>query len=283
MSIATTHPLSTAGPYVGSEPAVRSARSTFRDTDRAAALASAARCAVLAVAGALPVLSITAHAFGVMHMAVAARFVDLPVVLVAVALMLRRSTEGVWAARGVVAGLIAVAAYDMLRMPLVVTHIWPDFFERVGSWVIHGNSTQNLVVGYVWRYVGDGGGIAIAFFLGAAAFRLRRHVLAWAVGYGVFVWAGLMATVALPADGQRLLFHLTPAAVGLSLAGHLVYGATLGACYRYAIARFGLPEEICGPRSGPRTEWSGPTTRSTPAARPAPTASRTLESKGRQS
>ena len=205
------------------------------------ALASALRIAVLAIAGGLPVLSITAQVFGVIDMGTAARYLDLPLVLLAVALMVRRSTEGMWAARGVVAGLVAVTAYDMVRLPFVAAHIWPDFFAQVGSWVIDGNGTQNLAVGYLWRYLGDGGGIAIAFFLGAAVLRLRTHIVAWAVGYGVFVWAGLIFTVAVPADGERLLFDLTPTSLCLSLVGHLVYGATLGACYRYAVARFGAP------------------------------------------
>jgi hypothetical protein len=60
---------------------------------------------------------------------------------------------------------------------------------------------------------------------------IGRPVLA-SVGYGVFVWSGLIVTVALPARGEQLLFRLTPASVSLSLLGHLIYGAVLGLCLR---------------------------------------------------
>ncbi len=213
----------------------------FPRRDIRAALASALRVAVVAVAGGLPVLSISAHVFGFIDMATAARYVDLPVIAIAIGLMLQRPTEGAWAARGVVAGLVATTAYDALRLPCAITHVWPDPFGHVGGWVVHGNAVENLAVGYLWRYVGDGGGIAVVFFLAAALFRLRTHIIWWAVGYGVLVWSGLVATVVLSAEGQHLLFHVTPATLGVTLAGHLIYGATMGAGYHYAVATFGAP------------------------------------------
>jgi hypothetical protein len=71
-------------------------------------------------------------------------------------------------------------------------------------------------------------GIGVFFFLACAVFPVRRHFVALALGYGVFVWSGLMATVILAAHGQELLFALTPLSVTVSLTGHLVYGLVLG-------------------------------------------------------
>ena len=89
------------------------------------------------------------------------------------------------------------------------------------------------VVGYVWRYVGDGGGIGVAFFVLVAATGLRRWgeraTVAASVTFAVFpVWTGLVATVALAPRGQQQMFPLTPATVLLSLVGHLVFGLVLG-------------------------------------------------------
>jgi hypothetical protein len=37
-----------------------------------------------------------------------------------------------------------------------------------------------------------------------------------------------MATLLLAPEGQELMFRLTPVSFGLSLLGHVVYGATIG-------------------------------------------------------
>ena len=78
------------------------------------------------------------------------------------------------------------------------------------------------VVGYTWRYVGNGGGLAVAFFaLGL------RGVRAGAL-YGLAVCTGLLVTLAVSPDGQALLFPLNPATVVMATGGHLIYGTVLG-------------------------------------------------------
>ena len=131
-------------------------------------------------------------------------------------------------------GLLACAAYDALRLPTVyVAHWWTDFFPAVGGWAAGGSS--NALVGYLWRYVGDGGGIAVAFFvlaatLGAGAWSLRR-TMGLALAYAVCpVWIGLVLTNVLAPAGREL-FPLTFTTLILSLAGHLIFGAVLGFGY----------------------------------------------------
>jgi hypothetical protein len=80
------------------------------------------------------------------------------------------------------------------------------------------------------------------------------------MGYGVFVWAGLLATVELPARGEEMLFYVNPVNFSLSLLGHLVYGGVLGLYLRHYIRRgwhadapdtvtnFKLPAQRCGQR-----------------------------------
>lgn len=203
-------------------------------------IAALGRSAILLLAGAAPVSAIPLFVLTWLPLHDAALFLVLPLAVVATALLVRRSPQAVWAARGFVAGLAAVFAYDAVRMPLVWTHVWPDFIPRLGGWVTGAGGTDT-VVGYTWRWIGDGGGIGLAFFVfcGLAltvrpAFVTTRPVLL-AIGYGVFVWAGLMATVILPARGETLLFAITPATLVLSLVGHLVYGAVLGLFLRHFV------------------------------------------------
>jgi len=188
------------------------------------------RIALFAVAAGLPVLSISAHVFGVMTIQWAAMHVVLPAMLVALVLVLARVPEAAAVKQGAAAGLIAVAAYDGTRLPFVLLELWSDFIPRVGGWVAvnEGFPALHAVLGYTWRYFGNGMGIGVFFFLTCAVFRVRRHFVALAVAYGLFVWSGLMATVVLAEHGQKLLFALTPLSVTVSLTGHLVYGLVLG-------------------------------------------------------
>ncbi|MGN6723874.1 MAG: hypothetical protein ACTHJM_14795 [Marmoricola sp.] len=204
------------------------------------------RAALLLTAGAAPVSAIAVHVIGWMPMRESAPFVVAPLALIAVVLIAKRSLEAQWALRGAVAGLIAVMAYDAVRMPLVWLNIWPDFIPRMGGWVTGGHGT-NALIGYAWRYVGDGAGIGLAYFAFCAVVLqigpnlVRAHPIMLSVAYGIFVWSGLVATVAIPPDGQALLFKLTAASFGLSLLGHLIYGSVLGICLNRYLVRDSSP------------------------------------------
>lgn len=183
----------------------------------------------------LPVLGISAHVFGWIQLHTLAIDVLLPLAVV-VALLATLAPHSV--DRLVVVavgwGIVACAAYDAFRLPTIyLAHWWGDFFGAVGGWAVDGHGT-NFAVGYAWRYLGDGGGIAVPFFLVMALLpptvvsTLRRSI-ASGIAYGVFpVWSGLIVTDAL-APHSRQLFPLTPSTFVLSLVGHLVYGSVLGA------------------------------------------------------
>ncbi|GAA1027926.1 MULTISPECIES: hypothetical protein [Amycolatopsis] len=205
-------------------------------------LLSTLRFGILFAAGTAPVLSISLYVFGVLPMTVAAAFLVIPLALTAAVLILRRSPEAVWAGRGVVAGCFAVTAYDAVRLPLVATNVWPDFIPRMGGWVL-GTYTNEVFVGYVWRFLGDGGGIGCAYFLFIGALAVVRPKLvagrpvALSVGYGIFIWTGLLVTVVVAPRGEELLFALTPASFSLSLLGHLIYGGVLGVFLRAVVRK----------------------------------------------
>jgi hypothetical protein len=189
---------------------------------------------LLWTAGAAPVLSIPIQVFGLLPVTDTARWVVLPLALAAAWLMVAGSGYGGWARQGFLAGLLAVGAYDAVRLPMVVLGWWPDFIPRLGGWIL-GTDAPNVIVGYAWRYLGDGAGIGVAFFVTCGVLAqirprwVRRHPVALAVGYGVLVWSGLVGTIALSVDGAAMLFTLTPDSLALSLLGHLIYGGVLGA------------------------------------------------------
>ncbi len=182
----------------------------------------------------VPVLAIPADAFGWVTMETVAVVVMLPLLVLLAVVTRRPAPSDSLLLSGFLWGIVACAAYDAFRLPTIyVVHMWNDFFGLVGGWATGAES--NYAVGYLWRYVGDGGGIAVTFFalaatLGAATWR-RRSVMAFAIGYAVCpVWTGLILTDLL-APGGRQLFSLTPTALVLSLGGHLIYGAVLGLGY----------------------------------------------------
>jgi hypothetical protein len=212
---------------------------TLRGADLGAA--AIVRTALFMLAGALPVSSIVLFVLGWLPMWAAASFLVLPFAVVTVVLIAAGSPEAVWAGRGIMAGLAAVFCYDAVRMPLVWLNVWPDFIPRIGGWVV-GTDRSNVVVGYAWRYVGDGAGIGMAYFVFCGVLLtvfprvIAARPVAISIGYGVFVWSGLLATVVLPARGEQLLFRLTPASFALSLLGHLIYGGVLGLILRRYVA-----------------------------------------------
>ena len=189
----------------------------------------------LALAG-LPLLAISAQVFGLVSMNTTAALVIIPLAatLAVLAVFAPHPTDRI-VGHGLVSGIVACVVYDIFRLDTVyLLGWWDDFIPTMGTWITDGTETRGgAVVGYLWRYVGDGGGIGIAFFVVALAVGLdrwsRRDVVLAAVAFAVFpVWTGLIATVALAPRGEQLMFPLTATTVSLSLIGHLIFGLVLG-------------------------------------------------------
>ncbi|MFS8095573.1 hypothetical protein LFM09_00375 [Lentzea alba] len=197
---------------------------------------SALRHLIFVVAGASPVLAIAAHAFGFLKMEDAAPFIVVPAVIAATVMIIARVPETPGAVRGLLGGLLGVAAYDAVRIPFVIAGIWPDFIPQMGAW-IYGGEGENLLLGYFWRWLGDGGGMGIIFGLACALTNWRKRLTLTGVGYGIFIWSGLIGTIALSAYGSTVLFPITPLNFVASLVGHLVYGSVLGWTYARLLNR----------------------------------------------
>ncbi len=242
--------------------------------------AALARVGLHLALAALPLLAISAQVFGVLEMRAALGWLIVPAVIAVagLAMFAPHPVDRILTA-GLVWGVVGCVLYDLFRLDTVyVLGWWGDFIPSMGSWVSGGapGAWDGAVVGYLWRYIGDGGGIGITFFVLAAAVGLnrwsRRKVVLAAVGFAVFpVWAGLIGTVALAPRGEEMLFPLTPVTVVLSLIGHLIFGVALGLGFwrsRSVVSGWPWPAlEL--PRRGPapHTTSGPPTAPGQPASR----------------
>lgn len=174
----------------------------------------------LAGAGFVPVSLIAASCFGIFGLRDMALHILLPVlVLTAVCLARWRPARGI-VVQGLFAGIVATALYDLFRFGF----LWLGLME--GDPIPHIGQALGLqpawLAGYVWRYLGNGTGLAMAFI--ALGFRgVRGGAL-----YGLFVCAGLLVTLLVSPLGQELLFPLNATSIVMATGGHLIYGAALG-------------------------------------------------------
>ncbi len=186
----------------------------------------------------LPLLAISAHVFGLIAQRTSATFIILPLAtaLGVVAAVAPHPTDRI-VGRGLLAGMFACLVYDSFRLFTVYVLGWMgDFIPTMGTWITGEPDLQTgAAVGYLWRYLGDGGGLGIAFWIIAFAVGLDRWsarpttIVFTAVGFAVFpVWAGLIATTAVAKSGQKMLFDLTAVNISITFIGHVIFGLVLG-------------------------------------------------------
>ncbi len=174
----------------------------------------------VAAAGFLPVAALALHLTGVAPLVELAGLV--PVAVLTVTLLLApRPRLARAAGLGLVAGIVATVPYDALRLGLTAAGWFPgDGIPNIGR----GLQLQPYwMSGYVWRFLGDGGGMGLSF----AVLGLRG--IRSGAAFGAFVAFCLFATLWVAPGAQEGLFPLTPSTVVGAGLGHLVYGSVLGA------------------------------------------------------
>ena len=213
----------------------------------------AARVLLVLLLASMPILGISVDVFGLVSQSTTSIVViALCAVLGAIITFAPHRIDTI-VGRGLIAGMVACIVYDGARLFAVhVLGLMGDFIPVMGSWVTGEPDTAgSAAVGYVWRYIGDGGGLGVAFFVVAFALGIdrwsnTRAVLA-AVAFAVFpTWTGLIATVALAPHGQEMMFPLNTATISITLIGHLIFGFVLGLAFLKA------------PRGGAHREWPWP-------------------------
>jgi hypothetical protein len=174
----------------------------------------------LAATGFLPVTLIALTAFGVADLRVLTLAVLVPAVVIQVGLGAFHPHGRVPVLAAMATGIVATSLYDVFRF----TFLWSglmahDPIPHIGV-ALHLHHA--VLFGYLWRYVGNGAGLAVAF--GALGLRgVRAGIL-----FGVFVCAGLVLVLAVSPLGQQLLFPLNLTTIVMATGGHAIYGAVLG-------------------------------------------------------
>jgi hypothetical protein len=196
--------------WIVASPAAWRDREAGRRAGRAVALAGAGLTPVSLIAGSTFCVGLRAAAVAVLLPALA---------LVAVLAAGDRPTAGL-VRRAVGAGVSATALYDVSRFVfLAIGVVDRDPIPHIG---VELGLAPPALFGYLWRYLGNGAGLALAFL----ALGLRGR--AAGVVYGLAACAGLLVTLALSPYGEEMLFPLGPGTVLMATVGHALFGAVLG-------------------------------------------------------
>ncbi len=171
--------------------------------------------------------AIACHVFGWIDLYTSARLIVIPAFLLIVLIGLMDKEFGKIILRGWLYGLLAVSIYDLSRIPFMMAG-WGDFIPTIGDWVM-GTENVHPLVGYAWRYIGNGGGLGIAFVVITTYFPIKVNKLLIGLIYGLCVWLCLDIVLIYSDHGQDMMFQLTSLNVTGSLIGHVVYGSVLGA------------------------------------------------------
>ncbi|MBT6513462.1 MAG: hypothetical protein HOK65_01720 [Crocinitomicaceae bacterium] len=121
-------------------------------------------------------------------------------------------------------GILATLLYDLSRIPFMYLG-WDDFIPSLGGWL--SNSEENFILGYLWRYFGNGAGLGIGFVVLNYFLSFRRVVIA-GILYGLSIFLVLDVVLVCSDYAQDIMFTLTPLSFIGSFTGHLIYGTTLG-------------------------------------------------------
>ena len=193
------------------------------------------RAAVVAV-GFMPIAALALALGGWLSLQLTTLWLVLPVWLGMAAIAALRPPLGKVLALVLLTGMTATLFYDMAR--IAMTHLGglTDGIPNIGRLLMadmDAPTSEVFGLAYLYRYVGDGGGLALAYAMG------RRYGVKTGMGFGAAVCVCLWITLAVMPFAQSLLFPLTPYAMVMTMVGHLIYGAVLGGL----LARF-LPVTV---------------------------------------
>jgi hypothetical protein len=177
-------------------------------------------------AGFLPVTAIVIHCLGLLPLRMNLHLLILPAAMLLCCLSLREQKLGRIAVRGWISGVIAVALYDLSRVPFIVNG-WTDFIPKIGGW-LNETGEPDALTGYLWRYIGNGGGLGISFFMFLYLTGKKKALIVNGLIYGLFVFSSLIFVLRFFPEAQDMMFRITLFSFAGSLLGHIVYGVTLG-------------------------------------------------------
>lgn len=176
--------------------------------------------------GFIPVTCIALNVFQIIPLHISSWSVALPAYLAMMCIGCIDGKSGSRAFKGWVAGIVAVALYDCARVPFIIAG-WEDFIPKIGDWIFNREGTHKII-GYAWRYIGNGGGMGIAFFFLVPSEKSKKEYLGKGILFGLFVFSCLMLVLLLSSNGEIMMFQINVLTFTGSLLGHIIYGIVLG-------------------------------------------------------
>lgn len=182
------------------------------------------------ITGILPVTCIALHCLDLIPLAYGGLFLVLPSLWISMLYAIHDERIMQLVFHGWISGIVAVTFYDLSRIPFVYLG-WDDFIPNISTWLMPSGE-RSALVGYTWRYIGNGGGLGISFFMLGELLNMRKNPVGSGVTFGMFVFAGLLSLLVFYPQSQKLMFEITPVAFFGGLTGHIVYGWVVGRMYR---------------------------------------------------
>ena len=170
--------------------------------------------------GFAPITALALPLMGICTLPFASLLLVIPALAIAMGFGCWRPHYGRLMLRGFAMGIIAVTCYDVLRISFVMAGWMDNFIPKIGGMLVR-DGDPHAVLGYLWRYLGNGGGMGMAFVCAFALLKqgLSEHHHARitprvtkliALGFGCCVWACLIVTLLILPRGEDMMFVITP-------------------------------------------------------------------------
>ncbi len=175
---------------------------------------------LLAAVGATPVSLIGFATFGIVDLRELSLVVLLPALSALATVLALDPVSRPLVARAITAGAIATFLYDLFRWWFLIAG-WMDRdpIPHIGTSL---GLEPGWLFGYLWRYVGNGGGLALVFFVSGV-----RGIVG-GTAHGLLVCSGLLGVLLVSPHGQQALFPLETVTFVVAIVGHVIYGSALG-------------------------------------------------------
>ena len=174
------------------------------------------------VLGGLPVLAVAMHSMGFIHIVTSLMIIGFTFAFTFGLFSHTLNTKRIlkfW-----LLGWVAVGVYDSSRIAFILAG-WDDFIPGLGGWLT--DTSENFWLGYLWRYAGNGGGLAVSFLMLSTLFNFKRNVFSGLL-FGLGVFTCLETVLITSSQAQENMFPLCALTFCGGLIGHVLYGITLG-------------------------------------------------------
>lgn len=180
-----------------------------------------------AACGAAPILMLSTAYAGFAPLRTLLVFVVIPAYAVIAILALLLPSVGRGVVTGFLGGIVAVLAYDLMRLALSYSQGGGDPIPHIGTMIM--GTDAPWWVGYLWRTLGNGAGMGVIYgVLCPRSWWGPKTGLVYASCIGL----GMLGFLTLFPQAQSQLFPVSWQTMVNSSLGHATYGLVLGAMAR---------------------------------------------------